>query len=133
MSEIKRKINKDEHLKYSQKQKELEIARQNMNTFSAKKSIYQRNNMEELNYFQNNLNNNLRKAARSQNQESKQQKLKEIEVREFNKNQILHKHQKNDNFILKDKDSQIYGCKNINSVQNGELQLDPFLEAGDRR
>ena len=132
MSKIKKEINKDEHKKFSHKQKELEIARQNMFAFSAKKKIKLQNSEEEANYFQNKINDNMRKAVKNQNKEFKQHKLKEIEVREFNKNLILNKHNKrNDNFQLKDKDSQIYGFRNTNGQQNA-MPLDPILEAGEK-
>ena len=132
MSKIKKEINKDEHKKFSHKQKELEIARQNMFAFSARKNIKLQNSEEEANYFQNKINDNMRKAVKNQNKEFKQHKLKEIEVREFNKNLILNKHNKrNDNFQLKDKDSQIYGFRNTNGQQNA-MQLDPILEAGEK-
>lgn len=111
----------------------MEIARMNMNAYSARQTIHKKNVVEEDIYLKNYIQNNMRAESQNQNKQFTKHKLQEIAVREFNKNAIINKNNKIDNFEIKDKDSMIYGFRNSHNFAQKDVVLDPILEAGERQ
>lgn len=75
----------------------------------------------------------MRREAKNQNKAFTDHKKREKEVKDFNKNQMLTKNKRNDNFEIKSKDSYIYGYRESNSPDKQPEVLDPILEGGERR
>jgi len=79
------------------------------------------------------MQESIRKESVNQNKQFNQHRKQEIEVREFNKNLIINKNKKNDNFHMKDPESYIYGYRAESPENQMEVGLDPILEANEKR
>ena len=130
---MKKSDNIEKHRNYNHKKKEMDIARENMLTFSSKANIKRKNMEDEDHYLKKFNDTNMRKATKNQNKEYAQHKQREIEVRNFNQNLILTKKQKNDKFEIKNRESQIYGFRNKKDISEDDIVLDPILEGTEKR
>ncbi|CAI2384875.1 unnamed protein product [Moneuplotes crassus] len=109
LENIRKDINKEEHTKFHKKKKELEIARENLDNYSALRRIKKKTDEEEDNYLKSYIDKKTKQAERSRDREFQDQKQKEIEVRNFNKNIALNKNLNEANFSNgKPIDSDIY-------------------------
>jgi hypothetical protein len=115
------------------KNKEIEIARMNMNAYSARQTLQKKNLVDEDIYLKNYNQTNMRNESHNQNKQFTKHKLQEIAVREFNKNAISSKYRKADNSEPKDKDGNVNESRNFQGHSQKDLVLDPILEAGEKR
>ena len=128
--DMKKSENLEKSRQMNKKKREMAIARENMQAYSARKDIRKKNIVDEDQFLKNYMQENMRKEAQKQNKNFTKHKMKEIEVREFNKNIIMNKNSlKMDNFQIRDKDSMIYGYRGAAE----DVVLDPILEAGEKR
>lgn len=130
--DMKKSENLEQSRRINKKKREIAIARENMQAYSARQNIRKKNTVEEDQYLKNYMQENMRKEATKQNKNFSKHKMKELEVREFNRNVILNKnHPHMDNFQIRDKDSMIYGFRG--NRPSDDVVLDPILEAGEKR
>lgn len=64
----------------------MEIARENLATFSTRQNIHKKNKFEEDHFLKNYIQDSIRQEAKDRNKAYTIHKLKEIEVKNYNRN-----------------------------------------------